>query len=138
MNSFDHYIITFFNKIDQHSFTFDNFIGLIVGSILIKGGILIIIIWWPWFISKNGQLKNLVQIFANLICCLIALPLARFLAVALPFRLRSIHEERLQFLMPFIMERTRLDGWSSMPSDNGVRVFARAPGIIFCNADMFA
>ena len=131
MNSFDHSIITFFNKFAQHSFTFDSLAGLIAGNTLIKGGILIIIIWWAWFISGNGQLKNRVQIIASLISCLIALPLARFLAVALPFRLRPIHEEGLQFLLPFDMERTHLDGWSSMPSDHAVFFFAIATGIFF-------
>jgi undecaprenyl-diphosphatase len=55
--------------------------------------------------------------------------MARLLALNLPFRLRPIHNEELNFTLPTGVLEKSLDGWSSFPSDHAVLYFAIAIGV---------
>ncbi len=57
--------------------------------------------------------------------------LARALAMLLPFRLRLIHEESLNFTLPYTMQITVLEGWSSFPSDHAVLFYALSAGMFY-------
>jgi undecaprenyl-diphosphatase len=57
--------------------------------------------------------------------------LARALVLTLPYRLRPLHEEGLNFLLPYGMSPTTLEGLSSFPSDHAVLFFALSTGLLF-------
>jgi undecaprenyl-diphosphatase len=131
MNAFDINITTYINQFSQNSWVFDQVISFLSGSTLLKGGILVTIIWWAWFKSDEHQLHNREHIISTLLCSFIGELLSRILSLTLPFRFRPLHEESLVFLIPYGMEETKFDGWSSFPSDHAVLFFALSTGLLF-------
>ncbi len=131
MNQFDIEIIRFFNQLSQISWTVDFAVKFISGNHLVKGGVLLAIFWSGWFtVSKKQQFTQL-HLVSTLFSCFIAMVLARALALLLPFRLRPLHEESLDFILPFSMKPTDLEGWSSFPSDHAVLFYALSTGMFF-------
>lgn len=131
MNSFDIEIISILNQFSQLSWTADATVKFISGNKLVKGGVLLAIIWWGWFrINKNQPLVQ-VHLISSLFAGFISIFIARALALLLPFRLRPLHEEGLNFTLPYGMEPTVLDGWSSFPSDHAVLFYALSTGMFY-------
>ena len=131
MNSFDVEILTVVNQFSQQSRIVDNVLVLFAYNYLLKGGVLVALLWSLWF--KNDALRsgNRQKIIALLLSCFAAIVLARILALTLPFRLRPIHEEFLSFLPPYGMTETVLEGWSAFPSDHAVLFFTLSTGLLF-------
>lgn len=129
MNFFDSTIINFFQQFSNVSWIFDATIKFISENHLIKGGALLILLWWGWFKVSDKQKNFRMHMLATLIACFIAMSLARVLALTLPFRNRPMHEASLKFLLPYTMNPRMLDGWSSFPSDHAV---------LFCSLAMCA
>ena len=131
MNFFDSAIVNFFQHFSQMSGFVDYTINFISDNHLIKGGLLLIILWWGWFKVDENQEKFKINMTSTLIACFIAMALARTLAKVLPFRNRPMHEEALNFILPYTMNPRLLDGWSSFPSDHAVLFFALAMGTFY-------
>jgi undecaprenyl-diphosphatase len=131
MNFFDFEIITYVNQFSQHSWMVDKVIGLLSRNHLLKGGVLVTIIWWAWFKNGDRHSHNREYIISTLSSCVVAIALARALALTLPFRIRPLHEEGLHFLVPHGVEPTTFDGWSSFPSDHAVLFFTLSTGLLF-------
>lgn len=134
MNKFDTIIINYINKFSNQSWIFDEIIGSFNNSLL-KGGVLITVVWWLWFKNDEHQSNNRKNIISTLISCIIAIVLARGLALLLPFRYRPLHDERLDFLPPYGLDITMLDGWSSFPSDHAVLFFSLCWYFIYIKED---
>jgi undecaprenyl-diphosphatase len=131
MNHFDIEIISIINQFAQFSWLLDSTIKFISGNYLIKGGVLLTIFWWGWFrINKNKPSVQL-HLLATLFSCVMALVLARSLTLLLPFRLRPLHEKSLDFILPYTMKPTALEGWSSFPSDHAVLFYALSTGFFY-------
>lgn len=131
MNPFDTTIIDFINQFSQFSWTIDSTIKFISGNHLIKGGVLLFIFWWAWFKVNINQSYIQVHLVSTLFGAFIAMILARTLALLLPFRFRPIHEEDLNFITPYGMNITTLEGWSSFPSDHAILFYALATGMFY-------
>lgn len=131
MNLFDSMIIEFINQFAQQSWTVDSIIKFISENHLVKGGVLLAIFWWGWFRVDRNQSNVQVHLISTLFSCFIAMVLARALAMLLPFRLRPIHEESLDFTLPYSMQITALEGWSSFPSDHAVLFYALSAGMFY-------
>lgn len=58
MNSFDWHIVSFLNRFAQRSVTFDEFVVLLSLNSLLKGGVIVGIIWWVWFESEDSRRKR--------------------------------------------------------------------------------
>jgi undecaprenyl-diphosphatase len=129
MNAFDLKIMSYSNQFSQKSWAFDRCISFLSGCNLLKGGVLVAIVWWLWFKSDDRQYHNRENILSTLLCCFIAEMVSRGLSLALPFRLRPLYDERLGFLIPYGMEKSELGGWSSFPSDHAVLFFALSMGL---------
>ena len=131
MNAFDIEILNFLNQFSQLSWTLDSTVKFIANNHLIKGGVLLTILWWGWFrITKNQRLIQ-VHLISTLIGCFVAMVLARALTLLLPFRPRPFHEERLSFLLPYSTKPTTLEEWSSFPSDHAVLFYALSAGMFY-------
>jgi undecaprenyl-diphosphatase len=131
MNMFDTAAVACVNEFARHSWLFDKLLYFLSGNYLLKGGCLVTILWWAWFKEDGNQSNNRKHVILTLISCFIAIVLARLLALTLPFRLRPLHQEGLDLLLPYGMELTSLDGWSSFPSDHATLFFALSTGILF-------
>lgn len=133
IHAFDVGITTFFNHYAQHSKLFDLAVNFLATNHLFKGGVLSVILWWVWFRPDEPKAKWRDHVLATLIGCVLAIVLARCLALTLPFRLRPMHEPGLHFLLPYGVLPEALDGWSSLPSDHAALFFALAIGLLFAN-----
>jgi len=131
MNTFDAAVITYVNQFSQHSQTVDKALTFLFDNHLLKGGVLATIIWWAWFRSDEHQSHNRKHIISTLISCVVAIIVARGLALTLPFRLRPLHQEGLNFLPPYGVKLTTLGGWSSFPSDHAVLFTTLSIGLLF-------
>jgi undecaprenyl-diphosphatase len=141
VNIFDGAVIGYVNQFSRHSPTFDKLLAFLADNHLLKGGVLVIIVWWLWF-KKEGEpnSRNREHIIATFVGCAVGMALARILALTLPFRLRPVHEAGLNFLIPYGTSPAVLDGWSSFPSDHAVLFFALSTGLLFISkrAGIFA
>lgn len=131
MNPFDATIIEFLNQFAQISRLSDSTIKVISENHLIKGAFLITILWWAWFRVNKDQTRVQIHLVATLISCFIAIAAARSLALMLPFRLRPMHEDNIDFMLPYGMDPVMLDGWSSFPSDHALLFYALSTGMFY-------
>ncbi|MEN8205677.1 MAG: phosphatase PAP2 family protein [Pseudomonadota bacterium] len=131
MNQFDLTIINFLNRFSCHSWTFDNTLEFISENHLIKGAVLISILWWGWFRLNKNQLCIRIHVISTILGCFLAMAIARSLVVLLPFRPRPLHNEGLNMLLPYGMKPSDLEGASSLPSDHAVLFYALSAGMFF-------
>lgn len=131
MVTVDLYILAFFNQFSHRIWAIDKAVFFMSGCQLLKGGVLVAIIWWGWFKSNARQTQAREHIIATLFSSFIAMLLARVLALTLPFRPRPLHDYTLAFLRPYGMGETEIEHWSSFPSDHAVLFFSLCTGIFF-------
>jgi undecaprenyl-diphosphatase len=86
MNPFDSSIITFLNSFARHSWAFDSFVYMLSGNDLLKGGMIVALIWWTWVRPDAHKDDTRQQLLCAIFACLVAVVIARGLAIMLPFR----------------------------------------------------
>jgi undecaprenyl-diphosphatase len=104
---------------------------MISGSDLLKGGVMVAPIWWAWFrpnVDKDDTRQHLI---CAIVACLVALVIARGLAIMLPFRARPMTVAALHFQRPYGSDDGGLIDWSSFPSDHAAVFFSLAMSIFF-------
>ena len=121
---FDLFVTRALNGFSRDSFLFDRIVYEVSRTDLLKGGVLLALLWWCWT-RRNGQLisQDLLAI-RTVAGALLAILVGRALQNFLPMRLRPGHEPSLDFVLPHGVSMTGLDGWSSFPSDHAVLFFA--------------
>jgi undecaprenyl-diphosphatase len=130
-NFLDTSVIAFVNQFAKRSWLFDQFVATISINKLVKGGVLVSLLWWAWFRNKDTLSKDREHVMATLLGCLLALAFTRVLLTMLPFRQRPLHDASLSFVLPHGVAETALDGLSSFPSDHAVLFFALVAGLFF-------
>lgn len=128
MTAIENSIMTWVNQFAQQSWTIDRIMVFIHDSQLLKGGVLMAVLWLLWF-RKNRKDEDRPLILTVLFVSAVGLFVARFFAMILPFRNRPMHNPDLEFTLPETLEPAMLDGWSSLPSDHAVLFFTLAIGI---------
>jgi undecaprenyl-diphosphatase len=131
MNHFDSSIITFLNSFARHSWAFDSFVYMISGNNLFKGGLIVPLIWWAWFRPNADKADTRQQLICAIFACLVAVLIARGLAIMLPFRNRPMTVAALHFQRPYGADEGNLINWSSFPSDHAAVFFSLAMSIFF-------
>lgn len=138
MNIFDLSIMAYVNQLSQYSWALDRLILFLSGNHLLKGGVFCVLIWWAWFKENEHQSLNREHLTTTLISCVIAMSIARVMALSLPFRPRPLYEDNLVFLLPYGMEKTNMESWSSFPSDHAALFFTLATGLFFVSRKLGA
>jgi undecaprenyl-diphosphatase len=130
MVTLDGLILRGFNHFVQWSATVDAFIGLLSRTHLVKGGVFLAVLWWAWFAAAGpAQVRRTrATLLAALLGTLGALATAQLLALALPLRLRPIHEPALALQLPTGLPPSAFDGWSAFPSDHAALFMGLAMG----------
>ena len=131
MNPFDSSIITFLNSFARHSWAFDSFVYMLSGNDLLKGGVVVALIWWTWFRPDADKDDTRQHLICAIFACLLAVVIARGLAIMLPFRYRPMTVAALHFQRPYGAGDGGLIDWSSFPSDHAAVFFALAMSILF-------
>ncbi|MBY0480040.1 MAG: phosphatase PAP2 family protein [Chitinophagaceae bacterium] len=127
---FDEPIIFFFNQIANKYLWLTRFILFISQSHLLKGGILVTVCWYTWFINPGPQMtKTRKGIFTTFTGSFIAIFVTRVLVNIFPFRARPILNKELGLKMPSFMDPSVFDNLSSFPSDHATIYMALSYGI---------
>lgn len=126
--SIDAAIVELVNQFAAKSVIFDRFVGLLTNNELLKGGVILGLFYWSWFSFPDHSRERRVLLI-TLITAPVAILVARLLALNLPFRLRPIHDQDIDFTVPIGVSEKALDGWSSFPSDHAVLFFSIAVGV---------
>ena len=131
INSLDGFVISQLNLFARKSWVFDEVVAFLSVNHLVKGGVLMLLVWWAWFRTDNRTSRDRDHIIATMLSCVVALAVGRILVIALPFRLRPLHETGLNFVKPYGVAEEALAKLSSFPSDHAVLFFALATGLFF-------
>jgi undecaprenyl-diphosphatase len=131
MNPFDSYIISFLNGFARQSVFFDTLVTMISGNDLLKGGVIVALIWGTWFRPGENQRDNRRFLMCGIVACVISVIIARGLAHQMPFRARPLANPALHFETPYGHSEEDLINWSSFPSDHAAVFFALAISIFF-------
>ena len=130
MNAFDHYIFTFLNRFAAKSWAVDYLFHSLAGNNLLKGGLLVAILWALWFTQDGAnEEKTRKLILVTFVGTFMGLFLTRVLVHILPFRPRPIHNMEIVFRLPHAVVRETLDNLSAFPSDHAALFFGFATGI---------
>jgi undecaprenyl-diphosphatase len=129
VNPFDLEILRFANGFAGESHTFDLVVAVVGDNNLIKGGVVVSILWWAWFRPDKNQDSNRTLILGTLLAGFVALLCARILQLTLPFRPRPLHSLAIEFQVPYGVDATALTEWSAFPSDHATLFFALATGL---------
>ena len=117
-NSFDLPIIRFLNAYVGKSPGFDALMVHLSRNVLTEGGIIVALFWWGWGLPEERGRRDKELLIFGLFASMLAVLVARILALSLPFRLRPIHDPSIGFIIPSPMDPSMLLGWSSFPSDH--------------------
>jgi undecaprenyl-diphosphatase len=131
MNLFDLSILSFLNQFAQRSPRFDECVAFLSDSNLLKGGVIVGMMWWVWFGNEDVRRKREV-LLATLIASIPALIIAKILTVV-TFRVRPLNEPRLALRVSHTVSQTDWQQFSSFPSDHAVLFFAMAVGILIAS-----
>ena len=131
MNFFDYHIITFLNRWSQQWPAFDRVVVFINDCDLLKGGVIISMLWWAWFHGGADQRRRNREITViTFLGCHLSLLAARVLAHSTAFRIRPMLSEELHFVPPIsIPPASNWDTWNSFPSDHAALFFSLALGV---------
>jgi len=132
INVFDTSLIALVNSLSQRSVVFDQVVAELAENHMFKGVAMCTLWWWVWF-STEGREDDQPRrhLLATVIGAFVSVFVARVMAKTLPFRVRPLHNDSLDFLPPFGVPPRMLDGWSSFPSDHAALFFALAAGLWF-------
>ncbi len=104
---------------------------MLSGNDLLKGGVIVTLIWWAWFRRSAHKTDDREYLISGIFASLVSILMARGLATMLPFRPRPMTVAALHFQTPFGASDHGLINWSSFPSDHAAVFFALATSIFF-------
>lgn len=131
MNFFDQLALPLVNAYAGNWVTADKAIAFLSNYHLLKGGVLVTLLWWAWFFPIGDQARNRTHVLATLMGCFAAVLVGRAVPYLLPFRLRPLHDPDVDVRLAYGMSRAVLDGASSFPSDHAVLFFSLSVGLLF-------
>ena len=121
----DNFIINMLNTLAQNASILTKIMFIIVDNYLLKGGVIMAVLWYLWFKENSISSHNREKIILTLYSTIIAIILGRGLQNFLPYRARPILHSEFNF--PY--QLYGLDTWSSFPSDHAILFFGLATGI---------
>ncbi len=131
MNFLDKFILHLINGFAGQWPAADKAIAFLSNYHLLKGGVIVALIWWAWFSPAGIEARNRAHVMATLMGCLVAVLVGRAMPHFLPLRLRPLHDPQADIGLAYGMSRAVLDGASSFPSDHAVLFFSLSVGLLF-------
>jgi undecaprenyl-diphosphatase len=133
MNRFDMFLMHWLNSRVGVSVDFDKAIQWLYMVNFIKGAVFVSIFWWYWHRKTDAATaqRSREHVLSTLCAAVIAIVMARILALTLPFRVRPRFEPALHFILPAGAAPNDMLNWSGFPSDHAVMFAALAAGLCF-------
>jgi undecaprenyl-diphosphatase len=129
MNWFDVHIIHFFNGFAHRSVTLDQWVVFISDDGFQKGGFVILLLWWLWFLPGKETEQNREYLGCVLLASPVALAISRFISFVVPFRTRPLHKAGMHVHLAYGLDPNTLINWNSFPSDHAVLFFTLVAGL---------
>lgn len=130
--SIDHAFFDFFGKITRQSWALDTLIVQMFRTNTAKIVPLLACIVWLLF-ERRRQGKNIEFFILLLIGSFLAMTLSRIMQNFSAYRPRPLHNSSIEYQLPFGIEVSALEGWSSFPSDTSALAFSIASGIFLAS-----
>lgn len=136
-NSVDTQLAYYFNHFMHRHQALDALIFQVAQNHLFKGAVFLSIITFAWFkvdiIDNAIKKRKFLMVF---IVAIVAISIARFMALFSPFRYRPVHDPELHLQTPFSVNEWVLNHWSSFPSDHMALFFAISLSIYFLHKQL--
>jgi undecaprenyl-diphosphatase len=129
IHEFDRAIIQF--VIDHFSHSREMFydIFFLSGDHLFKGGVMIAMLWYTWFMQDDIENdRKRMYLVATILAAIFGMVISRSLTAILPFHQRPLFDITLHYF-DFPMEKYGFDKLSSFPSDHAVLFISLATGL---------
>ncbi|GEO41527.1 undecaprenyl-diphosphatase [Skermanella aerolata] len=131
MQAFDLMVIGWLNQFSNMNLTFDKTLYVIADNHLLKGGVIMGLLWWVWMRNGPNFAAPGLHALRSIAGTLLAIVVARAMQNLLPGRLRPMQEPTLDFLQPFGDHPPGIVELSSFPSDHAVMFFALSTALFF-------
>ncbi|MBC6991250.1 MULTISPECIES: phosphatase PAP2 family protein [Hymenobacter] len=134
VNAFDREIILGVNRLVNQSKHLDEFINFLSYSDLVKGGVLMALVWWVWFQCKDaaaGCAPAQRVLLATLTGCLLGMAVTRTITHVAPYRDRPLHVAELHLKTVRGEIPADSNDTNSFPSDHATLFWALATGFFF-------
>lgn len=126
---FDSTVLHFLNHNAHRFHVLDNMIFLLSKDNVVKGGLLMAILWLLWFKQSDLIKQKRERTITTLFSAFVSMFVVRILVMALPFRARPILNPELHLQVPYGINTAMFDNLSSFPSDHATLFFSLATGI---------
>jgi undecaprenyl-diphosphatase len=146
MNALDWYVLSFFNQFAHRSWTLDYAVLLLSKNYVLKTGLIIGMLAWLWARREDPARPHRPIIVFGLVAACAGIVLNRAMAAALPFRVRPLRSDLIDFVLPYGVNPDAMPGWSAFPSDNATLFFGlaaciflvsrRAGTVAFCHVTL--
>lgn len=134
MQTLDATLLLSLNDLAHRSWTFDAFVLLLAETPLLKGGVLVALLWWTW--ERAGAERPAPPAVLTLLGVLAAVAVTRMMQNWLPARPRPLFDPALDaagFVLPYEVPPGVLRDWSSFPSDTAGLAFAVATAVFLAH-----
>lgn len=126
LQNFDVASVNWLNHLTPRPNLFTSLMYLIWDNDLLKGAVLVALIWFLWFSDQQKQPETRHKIILSIIACFIAIIVGRALAFFLPQRPRPIINPEVHLTTHVELG---ISNWNSFPSDHAVMFFTLATGL---------
>ncbi len=133
MNPVDAWVFSVFSHIPHHSTVIDGFTYVVMDSRLLKGGMLMSVLWWLWFAKSDQQTKIRQIVLVSLLASFVSVALAKGLERAVPFRVRPVNNPLVSAIFTYSAGSKQIEDWlhSSFPSDHAALFLTIAFALFF-------
>jgi undecaprenyl-diphosphatase len=131
MQAFDLAVIGWLNQFSNLNLTFDKTVYVIADNHLLKGGVIMALLWWVWMRNGPSFATPCLHALRSIAGTLLAIVVARSMQNLLPGRMRPMQEPTLDFLQPYGEHPPGIVELSSFPSDHAVMFFALSTALFF-------
>ncbi|HVQ36223.1 MAG TPA: phosphatase PAP2 family protein [Pyrinomonadaceae bacterium] len=135
-SSLDYAISASFNQMAQQSATLNRFLDFIAVTHPLKGGLLMLAVWWLWFNKRGDNEARHTSLLCTLVAVLSSVCLAKVITFVTPFRVRPLFNLQLALQSPVGVDASHLDKLSSFPSDHASLFIALAIGFFYVSRRM--
>src|SRR4029079_17160974 len=129
--SVDADVASFLNAAARQTPNLDKILVYLATANILKGGVMMIVVWWLWFQRSGGITERRIRLLSMLCGLVVAISGARLLTMLAPFRPRPIHTPELNLFVPFGVDPSYLGKLSSFPSDHAALFIALTVGFFY-------
>ena len=134
INPFDFAIMRSLNGILRHWKLLDELMVFLRSTVLFSGAIPVASFWYVWQRCGKDEAASTEKrqyLLSGIVCCAVAVFMARLISFLVPFRVRPLAEPTLFYQAPYGGQNLRatMISWNSFPSDHAALLFCLAVGI---------